>query len=193
MPLEALFSAIAEAVFGYLLQESGLAERARAVLGLDPERRAFQTALAEVYDALAHHYSEWTASLQPPAPSRTSPAGGCERNTQCAIRNTQYGIRNTQYGPGCPPPVRVVAGHVVRSHPMASNSKCTERVFGALCVQWGRLAINRRATQATPRERGWIGADATPSPVQCEASLWDRARPGSTIHSWSCGRRRQDT
>jgi hypothetical protein len=43
MLLEALFSAIAEAVFGYLLQESGLAERTRAVLGRDPQRRAFQT------------------------------------------------------------------------------------------------------------------------------------------------------
>jgi len=84
MPLEALFSAIAEAVFGYLLQESGLAERVRAVLGLDRERRAFQTALAEVYDALAHHYSEWTASLQPSAPSRTSAAGGRKRSA-CAI------------------------------------------------------------------------------------------------------------
>ena len=43
MVLVALFSAIAEAVFGYLLQESGLAERTRAVLGRDPQRRAFQT------------------------------------------------------------------------------------------------------------------------------------------------------
>lgn len=32
MPLESLFSTIAEAAFDYLLQESGLAERARAVL-----------------------------------------------------------------------------------------------------------------------------------------------------------------
>ena len=63
MPLEALFSAIAEAVFGYLLQESDLAERARAVLGLDPERRAFQTALARAYIAFARRYPEWTASL----------------------------------------------------------------------------------------------------------------------------------
>jgi hypothetical protein len=63
MLLEPLFSVIAEAVFGYLLQESGLAERARAVLGLDPQRRAFQTALARAYTAFARHYPEWTASL----------------------------------------------------------------------------------------------------------------------------------
>jgi len=56
MPPEALFAAIAEAVFGYLLRESGLAERARAVLGLDLERRAFQIALAHVYAAFARRY-----------------------------------------------------------------------------------------------------------------------------------------
>jgi hypothetical protein len=53
---EALFSAIAEAVFGYLLQESGLAERARAVLGRDPQRLAFQTALARACTAFARQY-----------------------------------------------------------------------------------------------------------------------------------------
>jgi len=63
MLLEALFSAIAEAVFGHLLQESGLADRARAVLGLDPKRRAFQTALARAYAAFARRYPQWTASL----------------------------------------------------------------------------------------------------------------------------------
>jgi hypothetical protein len=62
MLLESLFSAIAEAVFGYLLQ-SGLAEWARAVLGMDPQRRAFQTALAGAYNEFAQQYPEWTASL----------------------------------------------------------------------------------------------------------------------------------
>ncbi|WP_152556117.1 AAA family ATPase, partial [Chloroflexus sp. MS-G] len=61
--LEALFSAIAEAVFGYLLQESTLTERTRAALGLDPTRRAFQTALARAYTVFARHYLEWTAAL----------------------------------------------------------------------------------------------------------------------------------
>ena len=63
MSLEALFAAIADAVFGYLLQQSNLAERARALLGLDPVRRAFQTALARAYAAFARQYPEWTASL----------------------------------------------------------------------------------------------------------------------------------
>lgn len=61
--LEALFSAIAEAVFGYLLQESTLTERTRAALGLDPTRRAFQTALARAYTVFARHYPEWTTTL----------------------------------------------------------------------------------------------------------------------------------
>ena len=58
------FSAIGEAVFGYLLQQSGLAERARAVLGLDRERCAFQTALARAYTAFARRYP--VASRFPP-------------------------------------------------------------------------------------------------------------------------------
>lgn len=41
-----LLSAIAEAVFGHLLQEADLVERARAILSTDPECKVFQTALA---------------------------------------------------------------------------------------------------------------------------------------------------
>ncbi|MBC7226280.1 MAG: AAA family ATPase [Thermoflexales bacterium] len=63
MLTEALFSAIAEAVFGYLLQEAGLADRVRAVLGADPERRAFQTALARACAAFARQYPDLAASL----------------------------------------------------------------------------------------------------------------------------------
>jgi hypothetical protein len=63
MLLEPLFAAIAEAVFSSLLQESGLAERTRAALGLDPTRRAFQTALARAYTVFARHYPEWTTTL----------------------------------------------------------------------------------------------------------------------------------
>jgi hypothetical protein len=66
MTLEPLFSAVAEAVFGAMLQESGLAERTRAALGLDPTRRAFQTALAQTYAAFARHYPEWTAAPSEP-------------------------------------------------------------------------------------------------------------------------------
>ncbi len=60
---EALLSAVAEAVFGHLLQEAGPAERVRAVLGMDPERRAFRTALAQAYTAFARRYPDLAASL----------------------------------------------------------------------------------------------------------------------------------
>jgi WD40 repeat protein len=63
MTMEPLFAALAEAVFGALLQESSLAERTRAALGLDPTRRAFQTALAQTYAAFARQHPEWTAAL----------------------------------------------------------------------------------------------------------------------------------
>ncbi len=53
MLTETLLSTIAEAVFGHLLQEAGMAERVRAVPGVDPERCAFQTALARAYAAFA--------------------------------------------------------------------------------------------------------------------------------------------
>lgn len=53
MLTEALLSAVAEAVFSYLLQEADLANRVRAVLGVDPERKAFKTALAHAYTAFA--------------------------------------------------------------------------------------------------------------------------------------------
>ncbi len=63
MLTEAFFSAVADAVFGYLLEEADLAERVRAVLGVDPERRAFQTALARAYATFARRYPDLTASL----------------------------------------------------------------------------------------------------------------------------------
>jgi WD40 repeat protein len=63
MTMEPLFAALTETVFGALLQESGLAERTRAALGLDPTRRAFQTALARAYTVFARHYPEWTTTL----------------------------------------------------------------------------------------------------------------------------------
>lgn len=54
--LESLFAAVAEAVFSYLLQESGLADQVRAVLGADPERKVFQTALARTYATFARQH-----------------------------------------------------------------------------------------------------------------------------------------
>ncbi len=63
MLTEALFSAVAEAVFGYLLEESDLSGRVRAVLGVNPERRAFQTALARAYATFSRRYPDLAASL----------------------------------------------------------------------------------------------------------------------------------
>lgn len=60
---EALLAAVAEAVFGRVLQESGLAERVRAGLGLDPRKYAFQVALARTCAAFARQYPQWTAFL----------------------------------------------------------------------------------------------------------------------------------
>ncbi|MCS6840186.1 MAG: hypothetical protein NZ699_04150 [Roseiflexus sp.] len=53
MLTEAVLSAIAEAVFSHLAQESGLTNRVRAVLRVDPQRRALQTALAKAYASFA--------------------------------------------------------------------------------------------------------------------------------------------
>ncbi len=60
---EALFSAVAEAVFGHLLQKAGLAGRVCTVLGVDPQHRAFWTALARAYAAFARRYPDLTAPL----------------------------------------------------------------------------------------------------------------------------------
>ncbi|WP_376790876.1 NB-ARC domain-containing protein [Thermoflexus sp.] len=63
MSIEPLLAAVAQAVFDYLLRETDLAERVRAVLGIDPQRRAFQTALARAYTAFARQYPHLVASL----------------------------------------------------------------------------------------------------------------------------------
>ena len=63
MLTEALLGAVAEAVFGYLLEQAGLAEKLRAVLGRDPQRLAFKIALGRAYTAFARHCPQWAASL----------------------------------------------------------------------------------------------------------------------------------
>ena len=63
MLTEALLAAVAEAVFGYLLEQAGLAEKLRAALGRDPQRLAFRVALTRAYTAFARHYPQWAASL----------------------------------------------------------------------------------------------------------------------------------
>ena len=61
--LDTIVSAATEAVFGYLLEEAGLADRVRARLKREPARLAFQAALVNAYTAFARHYPQWTESL----------------------------------------------------------------------------------------------------------------------------------
>jgi hypothetical protein len=60
---DTLFAAVAEAVFNLLLQESGLTERVRAVLRIDPERRGFQIALARACTDFTQQHPAWAAAL----------------------------------------------------------------------------------------------------------------------------------
>jgi len=53
---------IAPAILQFL-QQLGLVDRVRAILGTDDKQLAFQTALARAYTAFARHYPTWTASL----------------------------------------------------------------------------------------------------------------------------------
>lgn len=63
MLTEAILSATVEAVFGYLLQESGLADRVRVWLGRDLQRLAFQVALTRAYTAFVQRHPDWAATL----------------------------------------------------------------------------------------------------------------------------------
>ncbi len=58
-----LLTKVTEAVFSYMLSESGLADKARAWLGRDPARLAFQTALARAYSAFADQHPRWATAL----------------------------------------------------------------------------------------------------------------------------------
>ncbi len=60
---DTLFAAVAEAVFNLLIQESGLTERVRAVLRVDPERRGFQIALARACTTFVERHPAWSAAL----------------------------------------------------------------------------------------------------------------------------------
>jgi hypothetical protein len=63
MLTEALLSAVTEAVFGYLLEESGLADKVKSWLGRDPQQLAFKIALTKTYTAFAAKHPEWAQSL----------------------------------------------------------------------------------------------------------------------------------
>ena len=63
MLTEALLAAITEAVFSFLLEKTGLTEKVQAWLGRDPQRLAFQVALARAFPRFAHAYPQWIESL----------------------------------------------------------------------------------------------------------------------------------
>jgi hypothetical protein len=61
--LETLIGAVTEAVFGYLLEQAGLAEKTRALLKRDPQRLAFQVALTRTYATFSEQHPQWTGAL----------------------------------------------------------------------------------------------------------------------------------
>jgi hypothetical protein len=63
MLTETLLSAVVEAVFGYVLDQSGLAEKIRASLGRNLQQLTFKIALSRTYTAFARNYPQWTVSL----------------------------------------------------------------------------------------------------------------------------------
>lgn len=63
MLTEALLAAITEAVFGYLLEQTGLTSKMRAWLQGDPQHLAFQVALAQAFTKFAQSYPSWTSSF----------------------------------------------------------------------------------------------------------------------------------
>lgn len=62
-PISLIAGAVTEAVFGYILEQSGWAEEIRRRLRQDPERLAFQRALEQALDAFGRDHAEWQASL----------------------------------------------------------------------------------------------------------------------------------
>jgi len=61
--LEATLSAIAGAVFNYVIQETNVGDQVRQALSREPKRLAFQRALRTAIEGLECEYSEWVASL----------------------------------------------------------------------------------------------------------------------------------
>ncbi|MFQ5343972.1 MAG: NB-ARC domain-containing protein, partial [Anaerolineae bacterium] len=63
MLTEAVLGAIVEAVVGYALEQSGLADHVRSTLGFDPVERAFATALGNAYKTTLDEYPDTAARL----------------------------------------------------------------------------------------------------------------------------------
>ena len=64
MPIsETVIGAISKAVFAYLLQQSGLGDQVRRLLGQDPQQKAFQNALQKALLQLEQQHPDWTADF----------------------------------------------------------------------------------------------------------------------------------
>lgn len=60
---EIVLAAIVDGVFGYVLEQSGVADKLKEKLKLDPTRRAFEHALRQTCKWFAEQYPTWTDSL----------------------------------------------------------------------------------------------------------------------------------
>src|SRR5712691_2755647 len=60
---ETMLGAVADAVFGYLLGQTGIAEKIRSQLGRDPARLAFREALKYAYRSFYLQYPDLADSL----------------------------------------------------------------------------------------------------------------------------------
>ncbi len=61
--LETLIGAVTEAVFGYLLEQTGLGGKARALLKREPQQLAFTVAMTRTYATFDSQHPQWTESL----------------------------------------------------------------------------------------------------------------------------------
>ncbi len=61
--LESTISTISGAVFSYLLQQGGLGDKARRLLGQDPQQKAFQNALQKALLQLEQQHPDWIADF----------------------------------------------------------------------------------------------------------------------------------
>lgn len=63
MLTDAILGAVTQAVFEYLLADTGLDDNIRAWLDREPQHIAFQIALTRVYTSFARRYPQWSTSL----------------------------------------------------------------------------------------------------------------------------------
>jgi len=58
MLIESVLATVVGEVFSYLLEQAGVADRIRTLLGRDPQRLAFKLALARAYTQFSNHYPD---------------------------------------------------------------------------------------------------------------------------------------